>query len=91
MHHSIPKHFIRAACAAVLASAVGSVCAQETGPLPKASTQKFDRRDFTGTWDRYPQSIDSRRDPSVVPLPTDAPPPPLKAQYKAAFDAEVKR
>jgi len=26
--------------------------AQETGPLPKAASQKFDRRDFTGTWDR---------------------------------------
>jgi len=74
-----------------LATAVGSVCAQTTGPLPKASTQKFDRRDFTGTWDRYPQATDSRRDPSVVPLPEDAPPPPLKTQYKAAFDAEVKK
>ncbi len=91
MHHSITKHLISVTCAAVLATAVGSACAQTAASLPKASTQKFDRRDFTGTWDRYPQATDSRRDPSVVPLPEDAPPPPLKAQYKAAFDAEVKK
>jgi hypothetical protein len=91
MHYSITKHLISVTCAAVLATAVGSACAQTAASLPKASTQKFDRRDFTGTWDRYPQATDSRRDPSVVPLPEDAPPPPLKAQYKAAFDAEVKK
>jgi hypothetical protein len=91
MHYSITKRLIGVTCAALLAAAAATVAAQETGPLPKATTQKFNKRDFSGTWDRYPQSIDSRRDPTVVPLPTDAPPPPLKAQYKAAFDAETRK
>jgi hypothetical protein len=82
---------IAAAIALTVLLSSGATVAQETGPLPKASNQKFDRRDFSGTWDRYPQSIDSRRDPTVVPLPTDAPPPPLKPQYQAAFAAETRK
>jgi hypothetical protein len=54
-------------------------------------SQEFDRRDFSGTWDRYPLSLDSQRDPSVVPPPVDVPAPPLKPQFKAAYDAERKR
>jgi hypothetical protein len=77
--------------AVLLALGSGLALAQETGPLPKAKTQNFDRRDFSGTWDRYPQSTDSRLDPSVVPLPSDVPSPPLKPQFKAEFDAETQK
>ena len=61
------------------------------GLSPAAWAQEFDRRDFSGTWDRYPQSLDSRRDPTVVPAPVDIPAPPLKPQFVAAYEADRKR
>src|SRR5260221_11258143 len=45
---------------------------------------KFDRHNFTGTWDRVaPPGYSSRADPSV-------PTPPLKPKYLAAWEAERK-
>lgn len=79
-------------CATVLLAVLPDASHAQPAPAaPKPSTAAFDRRDFSGTWDRYPQSTDSRRDPTVVPMPEDAPPPPLKPQFKAAYDAEVKK
>lgn len=65
--------------------------AQELRDAPKSKVQKFNRRDFSGTWDRYPLAIDAQRDATVVPPPPDIPPPPLKAQYKPAYEAEQKK
>ena len=60
---------------------------------PKPGTGNFDRRNFTGTWDRYPQALDaSGRDPTTLPpRPADIPPPPLKPQFVAAFEAQRKK
>jgi hypothetical protein len=57
--------------------------------------QDWDPRDFSGTWDRYPAPTDSGRDPSTTtvvagPL-AEVPPPPLKPEYKAAWEAERQR
>jgi hypothetical protein len=57
---------------------------------PAAST--FDPRDFSGTWDRYPLPTEnSGQDPTVVPRPEPIPDPPLKPEFKAAYDAERKK
>ena len=56
----------------------------------------FDPRDFSGTWDRYPTATDAERDPSTV-APSGPvglagiPAPPLKPEFKAAWEAERKR
>jgi hypothetical protein len=52
----------------------------------------FDPRDFSGTWDRYPQALDSGRDPTTVfpPVPDAIPPPPLKPEHVAAWEAQRK-
>ena len=78
------------AVALLVACAVAQ--AQEVRDPPKAArVQKFDARDLSGTWDRYPLAIDAQRDVTVVPPPPDIPPPPLKAEYKAAWQAEQKK
>lgn len=51
---------------------------------------KFDPRDLNGSWNRYPE-LTSRVDPTVEPAPPDIPPPPLKAEYRAAYEAEQKK
>jgi len=56
----------------------------------------FDPRDFSGTWDRYPTATDAERDPSTVapagPVGlAGIPAPPLKPEFKAAWEAERKR
>ena len=85
----IPALVIRTVVLATITSSAVAI-AQEVRDPPK-SNATFDKRDFGGTWDRYPQSLDSRRDPSVVPPPTDIPPPPLKPQFRAAYEAERKK
>jgi len=51
----------------------------------------FDPHFFTGAWDRYPAPGDSGRDPTVkAEIPKDAPPAPLKPEYKAEYDARQK-
>ena len=75
--------------AALLAPALS--LAQEVRDAPKTTVQKFDRRDFSGTWDRYPQAIDQGRDITVVAPPPDVPPPPLRPEFQAASAAEQKK
>ncbi len=75
--------------AALLAPALS--LAQEVRDAPKTTVQKFDRRDFSGTWDRYPQAIDQGRDITVVAPPPDVPPPPLRPEFQAAYAAEQKK
>lgn len=55
-----------------------------------AKSAKFDRFDFTGTWDRYPAPGDSGRDPTVKPPAPDTAPPPLKPQYLGPYQAHMK-
>ena len=75
----------------LLLAATGAAPAQEVRDPPKPASRAFNHRDFSGTWDRYPQAIDKGRDTSVVPAPPDVPPPPLKPEYKATYDAEQKK
>ena len=57
-----------------------------------ATTAAFDPHDLGGTWERYPSPTeDSGPDPTVVPRPEPIPPPPLKPQFKAAYDKEQKK
>lgn len=52
----------------------------------------FDPRDFSGTWDRYPLPTDAQRDPTTAPAPlSEIPPPPLKPEFMAAWEAERRR
>jgi hypothetical protein len=76
------------ALAASLPAAAAEVVAP---PPPPKATKPFNKRDFSGTWDRYPQAIDTQRDRTVVAPPPDIPPPPLKAQYKADYDAHMAK
>jgi hypothetical protein len=76
------------AATALVLTALGQ--AQEVRDPPK-STAKFDPRNFGGTWDRYPQALDAQRDPTVVPPPAEIPPPPLKPQFKAEWEATRKK
>jgi hypothetical protein len=46
-------------------------------------------RGLTGTWNRYPQ-LDEAPDPKLPPPPPPIGPPPLKAQYLAAWEAQQK-
>ena len=68
----------------------GGAHAQENREPPK-SKASFDPRNFGGTWDRYPQALDRQRDATVVAPPPDIPPPPLKAQFKAQWEATRKK
>lgn len=63
---------------------------------PQASTPTtaaaMDPKDLSGTWDRYPLATDqSGIDPTVIPRPEPIPPPPLKPEFQAAYDAEQKK
>jgi hypothetical protein len=74
--------------AAVLAQA----CAPKTETADTKAAPSFDPRDFSGTWDRYPQPLEAGRDPTTlrIPAPDAIPPPPLKPEFKAAWEAEQK-
>lgn len=85
------KHMTRGLLCAAMALAAGRLPAQEVRDPPRATMQDFDRRDLSGTWDRYPLALDAHQDTSVVPAPPDIPPPPLKAEFKAPYDAEQAR
>jgi len=85
------KQFARSLLCTALLTAVGAAVAQEVRDPPKATSENFDRRDLSGTWDRYPLALDAHRDSSVVPPPPDIGPPPLKAQYKAAYEAHQRK
>src|SRR4051812_41605226 len=49
-----------------------------------------DPHDIGGTWDRYPAPRGSRLDPTVQARPAAPPPPPLKPEYVAAYQAHQK-
>ncbi len=58
----------------------------------KPAAGSFDKRNFTGTWDRADGALDTRRDPTTVRAPlSEIPPAPLKAEFKPAYDAEQKK
>ena len=76
------------ALAALLATAA---CTPKVDPAAttEATAAAFDPKDFSGIWDRYPQATENSAAPGV-PAPQPIPPPPLKPEFKAAFDAEQK-
>jgi hypothetical protein len=80
--------------AALAALWLASGCAPQTDE-PEAATAAagFDPQDFSGTWDRYPQALEAGRDPTTIfpPAPDAIPPPPLKPEFLAAWEAERKR
>ncbi|MEY4761907.1 MAG: hypothetical protein RLZZ200_1763 [Pseudomonadota bacterium] len=80
----------RLLCATLLLG-VSALPAQEVRDPPKTRVANFDRRDLSGTWDRYPLPLDAHQDTSVVPPPPDIPPPPLKPEFKAAWEAHQKK
>jgi hypothetical protein len=59
-------------------------------PAASHSPDKFDARALDGSWNRYPDMSD-RVDNTVQPAPPDIPPPPLKPEYLAPWQAERKR
>jgi hypothetical protein len=73
------------ACAALAFMALPALAQ----PVP-ASGAKFDHRDFSGTWDRYPVAGDKHLDSTVSPPPADAPEPPLKPEYIGPYRALLK-
>ena len=77
----------RAACLTILLAiaVVPVACTQNQRP------QSFDKRNFTGTWDRYPQALDTQRDPTVSQVPMQIPPPPLKPEFLGPYQANQKR
>lgn len=93
--YPLPTRIAVAACALVTLAACSPPKPGEptTGTSAAAeATQAFDPRDFSGTWDRYPLATDAQRDPTTVsvPAPDPIPPPPLKPEFKTAWDAQQK-
>jgi hypothetical protein len=83
-----------AAIALAVTAALVGACAPKTEQTAAATqtAPAFDPKDFSGTWDRYPLPTEnSGQDPSVVPRPEPIPPPPLKPEYKTAWEAEQKK
>jgi hypothetical protein len=80
-------------CGTLVAVTLIAACAKTSPDAAATATTAatFDKRDFSGTWDRYPQPTESGRDPTVVPRPEPIPPPPLKPEFKAAWEAEQKK
>jgi hypothetical protein len=79
-----------AAIAALVA--VGACSPKSEEPAAAATPTAFDPKDFSGTWDRYPQALEAGRDPTTLPpRPEAIPEPPLKPEHLAAWKAEQKR
>jgi hypothetical protein len=58
------------------------------------TTTTFDPKDFSGTWDRYPQATEGGGAPKVlpnIPVAARAPDPPLKPEFVEAWKAERKK
>jgi len=74
------------------AALLAPACAPKTETVAATAAPTFDPKDFSGTWDRYPQPLEAGRDPSTlkIPAPDAIPPPPLKPDFKAAWEAEQK-
>lgn len=76
---------------AILGGALATILLASPVAAPAQASQGFDPHNFTGVWDRYPAPGDSHRDPTVAPPKPDIPPPPLKPEYLAAYQAHMKK
>lgn len=89
------RHLIRVIVlgTAGLAAAAGLTSCSPANDAHTATAPAWDPKDLSGIWERYPQALDSGRDPSTLtpPAPDAIPPPPLKPEYLAAWEAERKR
>jgi hypothetical protein len=80
----------RAAIAFTAAALVATgICASLAGHA--AAAPAFDPKDFSGTWDRYTPPRGANGAAAAIPAPAAVPAPPLKAQFKAAYDADQKK
>ena len=60
-------------CAALALLAACAPNTQESAAPAAGATAALDPKDFSGTWDRYPQATDTQRDPTTVTLPAPDP------------------
>jgi hypothetical protein len=83
----------RATLAAAALAAILAVACAPKGDEAAESAASFDPKDFSGTWDRYPQALEAGRDPSTlaIPPPDPIPDPPLKPEHLEAWKAERAR
>jgi hypothetical protein len=88
----------RAAGYAVAAVALLATCAcapkADTAVAAQATAASFDPKDFSGTWDRYPQAAEVNGKPKILPniaVAARVPDPPLKPEFVAAWKAERKK
>jgi hypothetical protein len=77
------------AAAALLAT---SACAPkvDSATAAQAASGGFDPKDFGGTWDRYTPPPLANRTAATIPAAGAIPPPPLKPEFKAAYEADQK-
>jgi hypothetical protein len=78
-----------AICAVALLT-VGAFALQSNGATA-AQAAAFDPKDFSGTWDRYTPPPVAQRTATTPAPATAVPAPPLKPQFKAAYEADQKR
>ena len=88
-HHFVRSTFVPALLMLGSIVAFPHVQAQETREAPKTKATAFDKQDFTGTWDLYRVPRGGTPDPNL-PAPAEIPPPPLKPEYKAEWEAKRK-
>jgi hypothetical protein len=92
MHNIRSMHAgVAVACLLALTACKPGTPTAPADSMPPAAAASFDRHDISGTWERYPQAVDAQRDRTVVPVPEPIPPPPLKPEFKNAYDAEQKQ
>ncbi|MEP7311625.1 MAG: hypothetical protein ABI859_03520 [Pseudomonadota bacterium] len=95
MRHQI---FITAALLVATPLVAPLALAAQGATSPSDARKAFDPRAFGGTWDRYPPNA-SQRDPrapareasAAIPIPAAVPPPPLKPEFKTAWEAKRKK
>lgn len=56
-----------------------------------SATAGFDRKDFSGTWDRYTPPPPAERTATTIEPAATIPPPPLKPEFLPAYEAEQKK
>jgi hypothetical protein len=77
---------------ATILSACAKKAEDQKLAAPATAAAKFDPHDFSGTWDRYPLPTSEQQVAlGNYPKPPGVPPPPLKPEFKAKYDAEQKR
>jgi hypothetical protein len=90
-HKNLTALLVSATLLGVMTSAASFAAdapATATGSAKPAAKAPNPRTAMTGHWDRYPQ-ID-QKPIAGFPVPTPIPPPPLKPQYQAEYDAHRK-